>query len=161
QESRIDRSDNPNRSVQEPSIKRAKGSRDGRSEQTRKRPRSYAGRETMRRLDDDHSSGAEPGELGDEERKQMARATTAPVPVMKIADKGPGLAAKGSKQAAGKSSGGKIAATAGAATAGAATAGAATGAPKAAKAKRQLGGPGGASFEGVTQDGALVPGLHW
>src|SRR4026207_2076156 len=65
---------------QEPSIKRAKGRRHGSQETARKRPRSYAGR-TTRRLDDARTSGAEPGEPGDEERKQMARAA-APVPVM-------------------------------------------------------------------------------
>src|SRR5437762_3221128 len=66
---------------QEPSITRVKGPRDGRADKTRKRPRSYAGR-TIRRLDEATTSGAEPGEPGNDERKTLARATTAPVPVM-------------------------------------------------------------------------------
>src|SRR4029078_11346903 len=65
---------------QEPSIQRAKGPRDDRTGNTRKRPRSYAGR-TRRRLDEATTSGVEPGKPGNEERTQMARATTAPVPV--------------------------------------------------------------------------------
>src|SRR5439155_2687672 len=122
---------------QEPSITRAKGRRDGRSDDARKRPRSYAGR-TNGRLDDATASGAEPGEPGDEETTTMARATTAPVPVMTKNDAGP----------TGKSSGSK--ATAATKAAGAKTdTKTAGGTKRAMKAKRQLGGPWGASFEGV------------
>jgi ribonucleoside-diphosphate reductase alpha chain len=85
----------------------------------------------------------------------MARATTAPVPVMTKNDAGP----------TGKSSRPKT--TTAAATAGAKTAAKAVGTAgragtrKGAKTKRQLGGPWGASFEGVNPDGTPVTGLHW
>jgi ribonucleoside-diphosphate reductase alpha chain len=75
----------------------------------------------------------------------MARATTAPVPVMKTRDMG----------SAGKGSGSTRATAASAA----ATKAAATKAV--GKGKRTLGGPWGASFEGRNQDGSKVKGLHW
>jgi ribonucleoside-diphosphate reductase alpha chain len=99
------------------------------------RPRSYAG-QTTRRLDERQPSGADPGVPGDEERTQMPRATTAPVPVMTKNDVG--SAGKGSGVTA-KRTGGK----------------------SAGKAKRRLGGPWGASFEGVNADGTRVQGLTW
>src|SRR6185436_10828190 len=102
-----------------------------------------------------------PGEPGDEERTTMARATAAPVPVMTKSDVGP----------AGKGSGVRATAGAAGATAGAAkratakaTGGKYTpkaGATKARPAKRVLGGPWGASFEGKLDDGGKVKGLHW
>jgi ribonucleoside-diphosphate reductase alpha chain len=86
----------------------------------------------------------------------MARATTAPVPVMTKTDVG----------SAGKGSGAR--ATAATATK-AATAPKTTGGKYAAKpsakakksGKRQLGGPWGASFEGKNADGTQVKGLSW
>ena len=68
----------------------------------------------------------------------MARATTAPVPVMTKRDVG----------SAGKGSGVR----------GAATAKAATATKSARKAKRVLGGAWGASFEGRNADGSPVKG---
>jgi len=65
----------------------------------------------------------------------MARATTAPVPVMKKNDVG----------SAGKVSGSTRAGTT----------------ARSKSAKRQLGGPWGASFEGVNTDGTRVQGLTW
>jgi ribonucleoside-diphosphate reductase alpha chain len=71
----------------------------------------------------------------------MARATTAPVPVMGKHDGSAGKRA--GVKAGSKAAGAKAATKAG------------------AKTKRQLGGPWGASFEGVNPDGSRVKGLHW
>ncbi len=68
----------------------------------------------------------------------MARADSAPVPVMND---------------------GTEAATAGAASTKATGAGTATG--KGSKKVRHLAGPWGASFDGTTADGNRVPGLSW
>src|SRR6266446_4508053 len=135
------------------------GPPDGRQVDTRKRPRSYAGR-TKRRLDDARPSGAGPGEPGDEERTTMARATTAPVPVMTKNDMGSAGKGSGARatagaaaaKGAGKGAGGKYTAKASATK---------TSGKSAKVTKRQLGGPWGASFEGVNPDGSKVKGLTW
>ncbi|HTM30856.1 MAG TPA: hypothetical protein VL263_06110, partial [Vicinamibacterales bacterium] len=89
----------------------------------------------------------------------MARATTAPVPVMTKNAAGPAGKGSGVRGAASaKATAAKAAATDAAATGGKYTAKA----PKNAKpGKRKLGGPWGASFEGTNPDGTRVKGLSW
>ena len=74
----------------------------------------------------------------------MARATTAPVPVMAKSDEGSAVA-RGSGAKSAKATGAKATATG----------------TKARKGKRVLGGTWGASFEGREQDGSKVKGLRW
>ena len=80
----------------------------------------------------------------------MARATTAPVPVMAKSDRVSAVAkGSGAKGAKASASGAKGAAT------GTGTS------TKIRKGKRVLGGTWGASFEGREQDGSKVTGLTW